>query len=401
MNQTVNRREFLRTASICGVLLAISDTITAAAKPSTKTSVPKSSLLFKKVYGALIGAAIGDAMGGPVEFWHHKKIIEKFGKVETLMAYDREPNPHGPWKKEAGTYTDDSRLNKLFCQAVLDKKGVPTDKDLAKAIISYYHSAPEGLEKQWIEEYYFKAVYREDKNVFGGQPTNGGIMAIAPFGVINPCDPRKALTDAYDALFMVEGYSRYSAAIAAAAISSAMKSDSTVDTIISDCLEAASYHKSKVEGTLWPATDLYTHVGEKNEQLVNKGIEIAKKHGNPYTLRDELLANIQQQFGPDGSETLAIALTMFHAAKGDYVESIKGAVNCGRDNDSSASVAGAIAGAFNGADKIPAEWIELVERVNPGPRFREIAESFCKIITAKHQQDLKALNNLGELIKKS
>ena len=401
MKETINRREFLKSASIWCVLSAIAETITAAAKPLTKTSASKFSLLFKKVYGALVGAGIGDAMGGPVEFWYYKKIIEKFGKIETLMPYDREPNPHGPWKKEAGTYTDDTRLNKLFCQAVLDKRGVPTDKDLAKAIINYYHAADDGLAKQWIEEYYFKAVYREDKNVFGGQPTNGGIMAIAPLGVINPCNPRQALADAYDALFMVEGYSRYSAAIAAAAVSSAMKPDSTVDTIIGDCLEAASYHKSKVEGLLWPATDLYRHVGEKNEQLINKGIEIAKKHGNPYTLRDELLANIQQQFGPDGSETLAIALTMFYAAKGDYAESIKGAVNYGRDNDSSASVAGAIAGAFNGADKIPAEWIELVERVNPTPRFREIAESFCEIITAKQQQDLKVLNNLEELIKKS
>jgi ADP-ribosylglycohydrolase len=337
-------------------------------------------------------------MGGPVEFWHHKKIIEKFGKVDTLMPYDRQPNPHGPWKTAAGTYTDDTRLNKLFCKAVLDKKGVPTDKDLARAIISYYHSAPEGLEKEWIEEYYFKAVYREDKNVFGGQPTNGGIMAIAPFGVINPCDPLKALTDAYDALFMVEGYSRYSAAIAASAISSAMKPDSTVDSIINDSLKAVKVHKSKVEGALWPATELYHHVGQKNEQLINKGLEIAKKYGDPYTLRDELLANIQQQFGPDGSESLAIAMTMFYAAKGDYVESIKGAVNCGRDNDSSASVAGAISGALNGVDKIPSEWVELVEKANPGPTFREIAESFCNIITAKYEQDRRVLGNIQQLI---
>jgi len=400
MKQTINRREFIKTAGVSTAMVAMSKGIPVSARDikEKKARSSKNNLLFRKVYGALVGAGIGDAMGGPVEFWHHKKIIEKFGKVDTLMPYDRQPNPHGPWKTTAGTYTDDTRLNKLFCKAVIDKKSAPTDKDLARAIIGYYHSAPEGLPKQWIEEYYFKAVYREDKNVFGGQPTNGGIMAIAPFGVINPCDPLKALTDAYDALFIVEGCSRYSAAIAAAAISSAMKPGSTVDSVINDSLKAVRVHKSHVEGKLWPATDLYQHVCEKNEQLINKGMEIAKKHGNPYTLRDELLGNIQQQFGPDGSESLAIAITMFYAAKGDYVESIKGAVNCGRDNDSSASVAGAIAGALNGIDKIPSEWVDLVEKVNPGPTFREIAESFCSIITAKYEQDRMILGNIQRLI---
>ncbi len=354
--------------------------------------------LFKKIYGALIGAAIGDAMGGPVEFWDYQKIEEVHGKVETLLPYDRDLGVHGPWAKRAGTYTDDTRMSKIFSQAILNKRGVPTDKDVAKAIIDYYHSAEEGLPKQFIEEYYLKAVYRDQKSVFGGQPTNGAIMGIAPFGVINACNPQKALTDAFDALFTSEGYPRYSAAIAAAMIASAMKPDATINEIVSDGLDAAKIHKSQVEGHRWQGNKLYDVVGVKNEKLIKQAVELAEKHGNPYTLREELLKHVQQQFGADAGETLAIAVAMFCAAKGDYTETIKGAVNCGRDNDSSASVAGAIAGAFNGADKILPDWIELVETVNPGPTFRQIAKSMEEIIIARYRQEREYLNHLQLLL---
>jgi ADP-ribosylglycohydrolase len=275
---------------------------------------------------------------------------------------------------------------------------VPTDNDLAKTIIDYYHSAEEGLPKQFIEEYYQKAIYRDQKCVFGGQPTNGALMGIAPFGVINACNPEKALSDAFDAIFTTEGYARYATAIAAAMIASAMKSDATVDGIISDGLDAAKAHKQQVEGHRWQTNKLYDVVGLKSEELIRQSVDLAKKHGDPYSLREELLNNIQQQFGADASETLAIAVAMFYAAKGDYVETVKGAVNCGRDNDSSASVAGAMAGAFCGLDKIPPVWIELVETVNPAPTFHKIAKSMEEIIISEYRQQRDVLNQLELLL---
>ena len=188
--------------------------------------------------------------------------------------------------------------------------------------------------------------------------------------------------------------------MAAAAISSAMKPDSTVEKVISDCLDAAKFHKTRMEGVLWPGNELYQYVGLKNEKLIEKGIEIAKKYNDAYKMRDELLGAVVQDFGPDASETLAIAMTMFYAAKGDYVESVKGAVNCGRDNDSSASVAGAVSGAFCGLDKIPAEWIKLVEGVNEKPTFKEIAESICRILIERYNNDKKVLGDFEGLIDK-
>jgi ADP-ribosylglycohydrolase len=398
MTSFLNRRSFIKTSSLSTASIALLSPLTACAAPAKKNKPKDETLLFKKVYGALIGAAIGDAIGGPVEFWHHKDIEKKYGILDKLLPYGIEPSDHGPWKKDPGTYTDDTRLSKVFCQAVINAQAPPTDKDIAKAIIDYYYAAPEGLPKNWIEEYYYEAIYREDKEIYGGQPTNGGIMAIAPLGVINPCNPQQAFDDAFDAVFVAQGYARWSAATAAAAISSAMKLGSTVDTIITDALDSLKNHKAKVEGPRWPACPHYKNVALKNEQLIQKGLDIAKKYNDPYKLRDELLPAIAQQFGPDGAESLAIAFTMLHAAKGDYIETIKGCVNFGRDNDSSASVAGAITGALHGTDAIPKDWIKTVEDANDKPTFESIANQFCKIITKKFHEDKKALNDIQKLI---
>ena len=67
-------------------------------------NVSKSSILFKKVYGCLIGGAIGDALGGPVEGMHYEFIRRLYnGRVTDLMPYNRPDDFHqaGP---DSGAY---------------------------------------------------------------------------------------------------------------------------------------------------------------------------------------------------------------------------------------------------------------------------------------------------------
>ena len=358
------------------------------------------SPLFEKVYGALIGSAIGDAMGGPVEMLSFEEIERKYGVVDELLPYlDKEPSAHGPWAREAGSYTDDTRIARIYCRAIIEKGDVPTDKNIARAFIKYYHSATGKFSKDFIEEYYLKAIYREDKQIFGGQPTNCGIMGITPFGVVNACNVQKAFDDAFRAMFIVEGYARYSAAIAAAAIAAAMKPEIQVADVINDSLNALRKHKARVEGKGWVNCHLYSEVGQKNEYLIKKGIEIAKKYKNSFEIKHELYNAVKQQFFADGSETLAIALTMFYAAAGDFKNTVIGAVNFGRDNDSSASVAGAIAGAYGGINAIPRKWVALVEKVNTTPKIKKLAEGVSEVIANNFKYQMDMLQHVQKLFK--
>ena len=360
----------------------------------------KTNRLLDKVYGALIGAAIGDAMGGPVEGFSYADIEKEYGTVDRLLPYH--PNipiaVHGPFDLCAGAYTDDSRMSKIFAQAIVKKGASINSRDIAKAYIEYYFHAKNDLERGFIDEYYHKAIYMDKKEIFGGQPTNGAVMGIAPFGVITPCNPCKAHDDAFEAMFMTVGYARYAASMAAAAISSAMKESADYRVVVSDMLEAVHRHNSFVEGAGWSECPMYGYIGRKPEYLVEDGIRVAEKYTDAASMREELYQTVVQEFFADGAESLAIAMSFFWQAKGDFIRSVTGCVNFGRDNDSSAGIAGAIAGALNGAGAIPQEWVELVETVNEGPTFLELAKGICAIIEAEFSQQKQMVEDLGALL---
>jgi ADP-ribosylglycohydrolase len=63
-------------------------------------------------------------------------------------------------------------------------------------------------------------------------------------------------------------------------------------------------------------------------------------------------------------EEVPIAIGFLIVADGDFEQSIFGAANYGRDNDSIAGMAGGIAGALHGDGVIRPEWIAQVNAAN-------------------------------------
>ena len=67
----------------------------------------------KKVYDGIIGLAIGDAMGVPVEFKSRQEIAEN--PVVTMRGY-------GTHNKPAGTWSDDTSLTLALMDSIADNK---------------------------------------------------------------------------------------------------------------------------------------------------------------------------------------------------------------------------------------------------------------------------------------
>jgi len=65
----------------------------------------KNTQLFERIYGCMIGGAVGDAMGFPTETFHYKLIREKYGKIDNPRTREgcenSDPPVNGP------VYTDD------------------------------------------------------------------------------------------------------------------------------------------------------------------------------------------------------------------------------------------------------------------------------------------------------
>ena len=320
--------------------------------------------LADRITAAMLSSAIGDAMGGPVEGWSYQKIAKTYGVVDRLLPYEFPPDYHNHFCTAAGTVTDDTRLRHLIAQAIITSDNYPRRGDIAQRIIRAYHQAESDLERGFLEEYALGAVYGDEKLIWGGQMTNGFIMANAPLGLICPCNPEKAFALSYEVDFISDGYARYSSAMGAAAVAAALRPQATPETVVQDVLSASCTHR--VEGQLTQNWQWYDQVFTLNERLISTAVEIALKHENVFDVREDYYQKLQvSDLGSEAAQTLAVALGMWVAASGELKQALIGCVNYGRDNDSYASLVGAIAGASCGTAAIPEEWCETVTTANP------------------------------------
>lgn len=345
----------------------------------------------------MLAGTIGDAMGGPVEGWHYERIVERHGVVDTLLPYEDRPDFHSHFATAPGTFTDDTRLKHILCQAIVTRGDLPRRGDFVKACADAYYGAQTDLEQGFLEEYVLAGLHGEAKLIWGGQPTNGFIMANSPLGLICPCDPETAFALSYDVDFISDGYAKYSAAMAAAAVSAAMSPNATVSSIIEEALAAGQTHR--IEGELTREWHWYDHVFQLNERLVETAVDIATRHRDVFSLRAEYYEALHvSPLGSEAAQTLAVALGMLVAAGGDLRQTIIGCVNYGRDNDSYATVAGAIAGALHGTDAIPSDWHHTVETANPEPDMHALSLGLAKVAWKRQQKAKSVTAAIDQLV---
>lgn len=347
--------------------------------------------LFDAVYGCLLGGAIGDAMGGATEMMHYKQIERVFGRVETLQPRGAAPDtarfePGAP----AGQVTDDTRLRNLLCSAIIRVGGRVTADDWAKT---------------WLDEmegWFFTPVVNAYHKVFsqaarpreagrGNMGSNSTAMSIAPVGLINACDPRQAALDAYDVAGLVhEGYARDAACAVAAAVAEAVRpSASVVSVVEAGCRYLASGND------IAPRIERAVHLARTSERY--EAFRTAFYDAMLFPWPQSGLAGSRPPEGfydtAEPRETVPAAFALFVLAAGAVRESVVYGANFGRDSDTLASIAGAVAGAFQGVRSVPPEWIDQVETANP-VRQRTLAEGLCGAILGEIR---RARNRLDEI----
>lgn len=350
--------------------------------------------LFKKVYGCLAGSAIGDALGGASEMMHYETIERLFGRITDLIDHGTTPetarfSPGEP----AGTYTDDTRLKHLLCHAIIEKGGRVTAEDLMDSWRKhmrgwYYHPV--------LNAYYKVAAgdARPRDAGRGNMASNSTAMSISPVGIINAADPRQAAQDAYDVASLVhEGYARDAAVAVAAAVAEAFAPDATVDSI----LEASTKYLDRSSQMI---------------DLIERAIELARDSAGYEDFRARFYERYlfpwpQTDFSgsapPEGfydtaepRETVPTVMGLFALARGDYRDSVIFGANFGRDCDTIAAIIGAIAGAYQGIDAVPASWVETVNRVNDVHQETLARQIYAALENemARQEQRLAALRTL-------
>ncbi|MGW5131854.1 ADP-ribosylglycohydrolase family protein [Streptomyces sp. NPDC004135] len=336
----------------------------------------QNATLDERITGALVGAAVGDALGGPVEGYSPEQILQRHGgRVHGVVGPWhgddwRTARPLAPYHKGDGHVTDDT----LMTHALIRVYARVRDHLDAYAIAD--HLVPDLMtEPRWIPELETEALplqriflaekwlvtrlhygHADPREAGTGNIVNcGAAMYMAPVGLVNAADPRAAYAEALDVAGAHQSsYGREAAGVLAAAVAAACTPGATPDSVVSACLSLAKDGtRSAIERVCAEAsrhTEFESALGPLREAVAPFDTV------GPNYRAPSLGARRPSRL--HAIEELPVALGMLLIARGDYRHAVLGAVNYGRDCDSIATMAGALAGALGAP--VPQDWAKTV-----------------------------------------
>ncbi|NWF26251.1 ADP-ribosylglycohydrolase family protein [Streptomyces sp. PKU-EA00015] len=348
-----------------------------SATPAERTTPPPPSL-DDRFTGSLVGAAVGDALGGPVEGYSPEQIVERHGgRIDGIVGpwngdEWRTARPLAPYHKGNGHITDDTLMTHALVRVYA------TVRDHLDAYAVADHLVPDLITNtRWIPELEAETLplhrvflaekwivhrlhygHNDPREAGVGNIVNcGAAMYMAPVGLVNAADPTAAYHEALDiAGAHQSSYGREAAGVFAAAVAAACLPEATPATVVDAALDLAK------DGT---------------QAAIEAVAETAAGHSDFESALGPLRAAVApfDTVGPDyrspslgarrpsrlhAVEELPIALGMLLVCDGDFRRTVLSCVNYGRDCDSIATMAGAIAGALHGEAAVPREWAERV-----------------------------------------
>jgi ADP-ribosylglycohydrolase len=289
-----------------------------------------------KSQGCIVGAAIGDALGMPLEFLGEMEVKKHFGRVEHFV----DPIPSHPSKHlKAGQWTDDTQLLLLMAESLIENKGFEI-YDFAQRLAGWgKRCEDEKTYNRYAEMTNLKASRELRK---GGDPQSTGYRSPSPGSVVRSIPIGIWYYRDIDAVV------KYSTESSIPTHNSTEAKDSclAVSLTCAYLLNGLSLEES-IKSTLH-----YLSV-KKLKKRLNQVID----------MQDEEPEKVKSVIGisTKASEVLAFAFYAFLHAKEDFMNSVVTAVNVLGNADTTGAVAGALSGAYNGLSKIPADFTAKLE----------------------------------------
>jgi len=337
-----------------------------------------------RIWGSFAGLAVGDAMGMPF----HELITDEIktrcgGLAKTFFPILKEEFIHLDFK--LGQVTDDTTLTVVTAMAILKYKGLVSTEHFVQELAHWVKNNKSIWQLGNVYGPSTKAAFNHlDNNEFNTYEkrtrswcylgtSNGSVMRVSPAGWAYPGEWKKAVELACNIILPTHptDVALSAAGGQAAAISQALTQSATVNSIIDAALTGASLGE-KIGKKL--ARETSQRYPVPNLEIA---LDLAEKAKDPYEAGRLIRRSIGSHF--HASETLATAIGIFYAAKGNPEAAIIAAVNNGGDTDTIASIVGALTGALQGISAIPRNWVSTIETVNH-LECEKLAVEFCSMV---------------------
>jgi ADP-ribosylglycohydrolase len=336
----------------------------------------------------ITGAAVGDALGGATEGWTPAAIEERHGGRVRGIVGPWYPNwqdarPIAPYHKGDGHITDDTLMTRALVEVYAKRRehldAYAMAEDLVPLMIGEPRWIPEldstalllqrvFLAEKWlVARLHYGHVDPREAGV-GNVVNCGAAMYVAPVGLVNAGDPRGAYAEAIDLTGAHQSsYGREAAGVFAAMVAASVAPGATLDDVVTAALDVAhdgtaaalravvdAVSTGSTSGRA-PATD-----DEERElaRVVREAVAPYDSVGPEYR---QMSMDARRPSRTKSIEELPVALGLLLAHRGDYRGAVLAAVNYGRDADSIAVMAGAVAAGLGGSGVVPAEWLDEIE----------------------------------------
>ncbi len=343
------------------------------------------SNLKNKLWGSFAGLAVGDAMGMPFHELTTEEIKDRCGGIATGFR-GIFPDEFIHLNYQLGQVTDDTTLTVVTARAILKYKGnISTEQfvgELAEWVNNnqdiwqlgnVYGPSTKAMFINYLNGKMEAHLERKRSWIFSGT-SNGAIMRVSPAGWAYPGEIEKAVEIACNVILPTHptDVALSAGAGQAAAVSQALTPLASVSSVIDAALEGVRAGEklgrklARITSQRYPLPNL------------ELALNIAEKASDPMEACTLIRRTIGSHFHV--SETLATAMGIFYAAKGDFESGVIAAINNGGDSDTIASIYGALSGAFNGIEAIPTDWVNTIEQVNH-LNCELMADDYCKLST--------------------
>ncbi len=348
--------------------------------------------LSDRITGAIVGGAVGDALGAPMECMHYKDIRDVFGGVRRFDDFTDEMLTHSKFTRsvaDIGLVTDDTVLADVLLDCIIETEGNVTAYDFARAweTLDKPVPNPDGEEVVRLDRLHFieqipfyrnrlREIQKRDLGR-GEANTTSAVMYIAPVGLLCAGDPLEAELMAVEVTAVNQhGRPRDVAGGYAAAVAACFQPGLAAEDIVKVAVKHTRDAKSVKE---LRAMIALAEDSKSCDEFIERYYEEILDNVIPF--QDWEHEGTEYCNSWNCSEVLGPVLATFLITRGQDAESmILACAKIGRDADTICRVGAGLFGAYGGCEAIPKEWRDYVLARNAWLRLEEKARALTDIV---------------------